>query len=121
MFSLEGKSAVVTGGASGIGLAVVERFIAAGADVLLVDRKETSALASKIGALFHQANVAKEADIAGMLDTAYQRFGRLDILISNAGIQPLGINFSELTPDLLDRTFAVNVNSVASGLNMLRE
>src|SRR5260221_6297452 len=51
-----------------------------------------------------------------MLETAYQRFGRLDILISNAGIQPLGINFSELTPDLLERTFAVNVNSVAFGI-----
>jgi len=44
MFSLEGKSAVVTGGASGIGLAIVERFVAAGAEVLLVDRKEARAI-----------------------------------------------------------------------------
>jgi NAD(P)-dependent dehydrogenase (short-subunit alcohol dehydrogenase family) len=106
----------VTGGASGIGLAIVERFVAAGADVLLVDRKETSVLAGKLGALFHQADVAKEADIVAMLETACLQFGRLDILINNAGIQPLGVNFSELTPDLLERTFAVNVNSVAFGI-----
>jgi NAD(P)-dependent dehydrogenase (short-subunit alcohol dehydrogenase family) len=116
MFSLEGKSAVVTGGASGIGLAIVERFVAAGAEVLLVDRKEAGAMAVKLGALYHQADVSEESEITKMLETACERFGKLDILISNAGIQPLGVNFSELTPDLLDRTFAVNVNSVAFGI-----
>jgi NADPH:quinone reductase-like Zn-dependent oxidoreductase len=75
MFSLEGKSAVVTGGASGIGLAIVERFVAAGAEVLLVDRKEVRAMALKLGALFHQADVSKEWEIEKMLETACERFG----------------------------------------------
>jgi len=93
MFSLEGKSTVVIGGASGIGLAIVERFVAAGAEVLLVDRKEARAIAVKLGALYYQADVSEESAITKMLETACERFGKLDILINNAGIQPLGVNF----------------------------
>jgi NAD(P)-dependent dehydrogenase (short-subunit alcohol dehydrogenase family) len=61
MFSLEGKSAVVTGGASGIGLAIVEQFVVAGANVLLVDRKEAGALATKLGAAIYHFLASDEA------------------------------------------------------------
>lgn len=112
MFDLTDKIAVITGGASGIGRAIVERFVKAGAKVLLVDRNESSIH----GAVFHQADISMEDQVKGMLERAIQEFGRVDILINNAGIQPLGVSFSELTPQLLQRTFEVNVHSVAYGL-----
>jgi 3alpha(or 20beta)-hydroxysteroid dehydrogenase len=112
MFDLTNKVAVVTGGASGIGLAIVERFVKAGARVLLVDRN----IVSIEGAVFHQADVSSEDEVRGMLERAKAEFGRVDILINNAGIQPLGITFDELTPQLLQRTLEVNVHSVAFGI-----
>lgn len=112
MFDLTNKVAVITGGASGIGLAIVHRFLAAGARVLLVDRNE----AQIEGALFHQADVSTEEGVRGMLARAMVAFGRVDILINNAGIQPLGVHFNELSPQLLQRTFEVNVHSVAFGI-----
>jgi 3alpha(or 20beta)-hydroxysteroid dehydrogenase len=112
MFNLTNKVAVVTGGASGIGRAIVERFLRAGANVLLVDRNE----AQIAGAVFHQADVSQEEAVQEMLQRAQQVFGRVDILINNAGIQPLGLSFAELTPQLLQRTLEVNVHSVAFGI-----
>lgn len=112
MFDLTNKVAVVTGGASGIGRAVVERFVAAGAKVLLVDRDE----ATVPSAVFHRADVADESQVRGMLVRAKELFGRVDILVSNAGIQPLGVRFADLTPQLLQKTLEVNVHSVAFGI-----
>lgn len=110
MFSLTNKVAIVTGGASGIGHAIVQRFRAAGARVLIADRRSVD------DEDFFQADVAEEADIAAMLEAARARFGGVDILVNNAGIQPLGVRFDELTPELWDRTMNVNARSVALGL-----
>jgi len=111
MFSLTGKFANVTGGASGIGRAVARRFAAAGARVLVADRQP-----APDGFDFHPADVSREADVAGLLDAALQKFGRVDVLVNNAGIQPLGVGFAGVTGELLERTLAVNVHSVAFGL-----
>jgi len=108
MFSLAGKIAVVTGAASGIGLAVAERFRAAGATVVGIDRTAT-----EDGIV---ADVSDETVLAAAFDTVISRHGRLDIVVNNAGIQPLGVDFANLTPALLERTFAVNVNGVAFGI-----
>ncbi|MCW0221168.1 MAG: SDR family oxidoreductase [Prosthecobacter sp.] len=112
MFDLTNKVAVITGGASGIGRAIVERFLKAGAQVLLVDRNE----ASIPGSVFHQADVSNEDAVHGMIERGVQEFGHVDILINNAGIQPLGVSFDELTPQLMQRTLEVNVHSVAFGI-----
>jgi NAD(P)-dependent dehydrogenase (short-subunit alcohol dehydrogenase family) len=111
VFSLSGKSAVVTGGSSGIGQAIARRFAAAGARVLVADRRP-----APDGFDFHQTDVSVEADVVAMLAAAGQLHGRLDVLVNNAGIQPLGVGFAELTGALLERTLAVNVNGVAFGL-----
>ncbi len=111
MFSLIQKSAVVTGGSSGIGREIVRHFREAGARVLVADRHPPDD-----GVDFQETDVSREAEVAAMLDTAREKFGRVDILVNNAGIQPLGVGFAGLTGPLLERTFAVNVNGVAFGI-----
>ena len=108
---------MVTGAASGIGLAIAKRFREAGACVLIADRREQGReVAEKLKAAFVKVDVAKESDIVRMMDAAQEHFGHVDVLVSNAGIQPLGVAFADLTPALLERTFAVNVHSVALGI-----
>jgi 3-oxoacyl-[acyl-carrier protein] reductase len=111
VFSLNQKTAVVTGGSSGIGQAIARRFLEAGARVLVADRHP-----SPDGFDFHETDVSREADVAAMLDAAQEKFGRVDILVNNAGIQPLGVGFDGLTAPLLERAFAVNVHGVAFGI-----
>jgi NAD(P)-dependent dehydrogenase (short-subunit alcohol dehydrogenase family) len=110
MFSLTGKVAVVTGGASGIGCAIVERFRAAGARVVIADRQPIDDHDC------FQLDVSEETEIAAMLHWTQDRFGGVDILVNNAGIQPLGVGFDDLTPELWDRTMDVNARSVALGI-----
>ena len=107
---------MVTGAASGIGRAVVERFRRAGAEVVLGDRMDASELAAELGGRFVQMDVASEDQVAALLETARQAHGRLDIVVNNAGIQPLGVGFDGLTEALMSRTFAVNVHGVAFGI-----
>jgi NAD(P)-dependent dehydrogenase (short-subunit alcohol dehydrogenase family) len=117
MFSLNNKAAIVTGGGSGIGLAIARQFVSAGARVLIADRRpESAAIAKSAGAQFCKTDVSEEQDVAAMFQIATALFGRVDILVNNAGIQPLGVNFQSLTAELLRRTFDVNVNGAALGL-----
>jgi len=111
VFSLSGKAAVVTGGSSGIGRAIATRFREAGAHVLVVDLAPP---ADEVA--FEKADVANEMEIASAFEAAKAWFGRLDIIVNNAGIQPLGVRFEDVTGDLLARTFAVNVSGVAFGI-----
>ncbi len=116
-FSLAGKAAIVTGGCSGIGLAIARRFCDQGARVLVADRlRDGNCVAEEIGAQFQPADVSVEAEVAAVFARAKELFGPVHILVNNAGIQPLGVSFDEITAPLLERTFAVNVNSVAFGL-----
>jgi 2-hydroxycyclohexanecarboxyl-CoA dehydrogenase len=94
MGRLDGKVAAVTGGASGIGEATVRRFVAEGASVAFCDRdgergQRVAAELETAGAkvAFTQADVGSEAACLAFVDGAAQKFGRLDILINNAGIR----------------------------------
>jgi NAD(P)-dependent dehydrogenase (short-subunit alcohol dehydrogenase family) len=86
---LSGKVAVITGGASGMGRATVEKFVAEGARVVIADLQEDKghALATELGGAvtFIATDVCRENDIKAMIDTALARFGRLDCLFNNAG------------------------------------
>ncbi len=113
MFSLDDRTAVVTGGCSGIGRAVVERFLAAGASVSVLDRCPGPL---PEGVDFHRVDVSDEAALAEALREVASKRGGLDILVNNAGIQPLGVGFDDIGAALLEKTFAVNVNGVAYGI-----
>jgi NAD(P)-dependent dehydrogenase (short-subunit alcohol dehydrogenase family) len=85
-----GRVALVTGGASGIGAATVERFVAEGCRVVIGDiqRERGEAFAARFGsaAVFGTCNVTREDDVAQLVDLAAARFGHLDIMFNNAGI-----------------------------------
>ena len=90
MAELDGKVAVITGGASGIGEGTVRKFVEEGARVIIADIHEDHghALAEELGssaAAFIRTNVASEDDIANAVAQAVQRFGRLDTIFNNAG------------------------------------
>jgi NAD(P)-dependent dehydrogenase (short-subunit alcohol dehydrogenase family) len=78
MFSLEGKVAVVTGGASGIGLATARRFAKAGAKVAIADITDASAIAKEVGGLFVKTDVSKEEQVKTLMDKAAENYGRID-------------------------------------------
>jgi NAD(P)-dependent dehydrogenase (short-subunit alcohol dehydrogenase family) len=87
---LEGKVAAITGAASGIGEATARRFVEEGASVVLGDIQTDlgEALAAELGdaALFRRCDVTVEDDVAGLVDAAVETFGRLDVMMNNAGI-----------------------------------
>ena len=91
---LEGKVAIVTGGTRGIGSRTAELFVEHGAKVVVAGRtvEAGAALADKLGesAVFVQTDVMREGDITAMIDTAVERFGRLDCLFNNAGSHSAG-------------------------------
>ena len=114
----EGRVALITGGNSGIGEATVERLASEGARVAIVarDRERGEALATQITeqggeAAFFEADVTQETAVKKMVDDVMQQFGRIDVLVNNAGI----INFgSVITADVdeWDTLMATNVRSV---------
>jgi NAD(P)-dependent dehydrogenase (short-subunit alcohol dehydrogenase family) len=86
MFALTGKVAIVTGGGSGIGAAITQRFRKAGAQVLLADIDDVSARAREWDVSFRKTDVGIPAEVAALCQDAVARFGKLDIMVNNAGI-----------------------------------
>lgn len=115
MDRLKGKVAVVTGGALGIGQACCERLAGEGAKVAVFDinDEEGRGLAAKLGdAHYWHVDVSDEAQVKSAIDEAAQRFGRLDVLVNNAGIGGANKPTHELTEAEWDRVQAVNVKGV---------
>jgi len=110
---LDGVHALITGAASGIGAACARRMAREGAQLLLADINGggAKALADELGQASIQADVTHAADIERMLDLAYQRWGRLDVLFNNAGIAEVR-QLLELTENEWDRMMAVNLRAV---------
>jgi len=105
--------ALITGAASGIGAACARRMARDGAQLLLADLNGAGAkaLAEELGQTPVQADVTRAADIERMLELAYQRWGRLDVLFNNAGIAEIR-PLLELSEDEWDRMLAVNLRAV---------
>lgn len=111
---LSGKVALITGAAGGIGQATAARFVDEGARVLLFDRDEAAlaALARSLGeerAALRAGDVSRDGDVAAAIADAVTRFGGLDVLFANAGIEGRVAPLVQLTADDLDRVLAVNV------------
>ena len=112
---LEGKTAVITGGNSGIGLATAQRFVQEGAYIFITGRRqsELDKAVKQIGKNVTgvQSDVSNLADLDRLYETAKQQKGRIDILFANAGLgesAPLGA----ITEALFDKTFNVNVKGL---------
>ena len=112
------KVVIVTGGASGIGRATVAAFAAEGARVVAADRdvvlgEQTAEAVRQAGgdALFVPTDVTEEDDCARLATTAVERFGGIDVLVNNAGIQTYG-TVVDTPRDVWDRTLACNLTSV---------
>ncbi len=110
MFDLAGKVAIITGSTRGIGRGIAESFVAAGASVVVSndDAAETQATASDIGAFGIACDVTDEDALTALVEGTIAQFGRLDILVCNAGITD---SRERNTAQEFDRVMAVNLRS----------
>ncbi|TVP75703.1 MAG: glucose 1-dehydrogenase [Gemmatimonadales bacterium] len=120
---LDGKVAIITGGAGGIGLATARRFLDEGAaGVHLVDldadalQKAAAELEGGDRVAWTAADVSKDADVKRYTDAAMERFGRIDIVFLNAGIEGVVKPMTEYPLELYDKVMAVNVKGVWLGM-----
>jgi len=116
---LEGKVAVITGAASGIGKEIAKLYAKEGASVVISDLNEKGALevVKEIEndggkAMAVVANVTNEDDINNMIDQAIKTYGKLDILVNNAGIMDKMTPAADITDELWDNVFAINTTSM---------
>ncbi|QDU37806.1 Gluconate 5-dehydrogenase [Maioricimonas rarisocia] len=115
-FDLSGRVAVITGGSKGLGAAMAEGLASSGANLLLTSRHrdEVEATARQIASDYDctahafAGDVTRESDVEGMISTAMDQFGRIDILINNAGINIRG-PIDELTPEQFAEVQQINV------------
>jgi NAD(P)-dependent dehydrogenase (short-subunit alcohol dehydrogenase family) len=117
IFNLRDKVVVVTGGSRGLGRAMVEAFARHGADVVIASRKadvcESVAAAVKAAtgreALGLGYHAARWEDSDRLLDAVYERFGRCDVLVNNAGVAPTYPSLAAVSEDLFDKVIGVNL------------
>jgi len=117
---LEGKSAVITGGARGIGKAIAKRYLSEGASLYLIDihkenlrktQRELAALPRSKRVEIGLADVSKSADVARCVDEAYRLLGSIDIVVSNAGVA-FETPFLQIEEEQLDRIIDVNLKGM---------
>ena len=118
MGRLEGKVALITGGASGIGEASARLFAEEGADVVVADVQDErgGGLASDLGAEYVHADVTREEDVEAAVSHAVDAYGRLDCMFNNAGIAGAVGPIESVTVEAFDRTVAVLLRGVFLGV-----
>jgi len=116
LFDLTGRVALVTGGTRGLGRAILRTLALAGADVVVSSRKQHSCdeAAEEVRALgrralAHCCHVGHWDEIQALVDAAYAEFGRVDVLVNNAGLAPTYPNPQGVTEELWDKTLGVNL------------
>lgn len=113
---LSGKTAIVTGGASGFGAGIVAKFVAEGAKVMIADINGAAAreMAENSGSttIAQTADVSDSASVQAMVDNAIKAFGHVDVLVNNAGISHMPTALEEVSEDDFDRVYRVNMKSV---------
>lgn len=123
MGALEGKVAIITGGASGMGAASARLFAEAGARVLLADRQDAKgeAVAAEIranggDAHYQHADVAVSGEVAALTAAAAARWGRLDVMFNNAGVATIEGSLADSDEGEFDRIVAVDLKGVYLGM-----
>lgn len=117
LFDLSGRVALVAGGSRGLGREMVLAFAGAGADVVIASRKLESCerLAQEVRAetgrraLAHACHVGRWEDVDRLADAAYAAFGKVDVLVNNAGMSPLYDHVVNVSEELYDKVLAVNL------------
>ena len=112
---LANKVAIVTGASSGLGLAIAEMFIKEGAKVVFSDINEIADWQDSEDAAFLKADVSKSKDVDRLVSFAVERFGRLDIMVNNAGIGATS-PIAEMTDELWDKVISINLSGVFYGI-----
>jgi NAD(P)-dependent dehydrogenase (short-subunit alcohol dehydrogenase family) len=123
LIRLDGRAAVVTGAARGLGAQIARRLAEAGADVLIADLDDATAqqvadgMVDRFGrrAIACHLDVAEPESIVAAADLAVQRFGRLDIWVNNAGISTATGPAVDVAPEFVDRMFTVNARGTLLG------
>ncbi len=118
-FGVRGKTALITGGASGIGRAISEAFGKAGANVALTYLSSETGAADVVSAiesagsrtLALRADLAQEAEVERVVQTTAERFGRIDILVANAGGLLQRVRVADCSLELWERALAINLTS----------
>ena len=115
-FDLTGRVALVTGGTRGLGRAIIRTLAQAGADVVVSSRKqhacdEAAQEVRDLGrrAIAHACHIGRWEEIDRLVDAAYSEFGRIDVLVNNAGIAPRYPDPQSVTEELWDKVLAVNL------------
>jgi len=115
LFDFSGKVVLVTGGSRGLGRQMVLAFAERGADVIIASRKLPACeeVAREVeakgrNALAVACHVAKWDEVGRLADAAYDRFGKVDVLINNAGMSPLYPSLEDITEDLFDKVVGLN-------------
>jgi NAD(P)-dependent dehydrogenase (short-subunit alcohol dehydrogenase family) len=116
-FDLTGRVALVTGGTRGLGRAMVDGFARAGADVVVASRNgdacievaDEVARETGVRTIGHAVHVGRWADLGALVDASYDHFGRVDVLVNNAGMSPLYESVDTVSEELFDKVIAVNL------------
>jgi NAD(P)-dependent dehydrogenase (short-subunit alcohol dehydrogenase family) len=122
LFDLTGETAVVTGGGQGIGQAIAMALAEAGADIVVAQRRlevaeETAQMVTKLGrkALALKCDVSKESDVENLVKTTMQKFGKLDIMVNNAGVA-YHTPTTEMTDAEWQQVIGINLSGVFYGM-----
>ena len=116
MKTLQNKTAIITGSARGLGKAIAERYAAMGANIVInysVDKASADEVVSNITSMGAkviavQADVTKVADIERLFDEAKKAFGKINIVVANAGVEMVETPVTEFTEEQFDRLFGIN-------------
>ncbi|MFP4116687.1 MAG: SDR family NAD(P)-dependent oxidoreductase [Candidatus Aenigmatarchaeota archaeon] len=113
---LDGKVAIVTGGSSGIGKAIAERYVEEGAEVVIadIDKEKGKKVAEKVGCKFKKCDVSDWKSVKELVDSTAKDYGRLDIIVNNAGIGSQS-TIEEMSIDEWKKILSVDLDGVMHG------
>jgi 3alpha(or 20beta)-hydroxysteroid dehydrogenase len=116
MFSLQGKVAVVTGAASGLGKATALRFARAGAKVVLADIADAAEAAAEAGGIYMKTDVSREEQVEELMQAAVSAYGKLTTVVNNAGIGGQMGTLDSITREGIDEALDINFKGVLWGI-----